>query len=106
MFLKLPMVAISRGVRKPGPTSVARSCLRRFAHIRTQTGVDIRTMDRVLIDATIFLAPSLFFANSASIRSVARRPPRPDIAHQPAILLLRHEHVPSVAGAHVSVLGR
>jgi hypothetical protein len=40
------------------------------------------------------------------IRPESNGPPCPDVAHKPALLLLRHEHVPSVAGAHVSVLGR
>lgn len=41
-----------------------------------------------------------------SIRPAACRPPSPDVAHQPAVLLLRQEHALAVSGAHVSVLGR
>ena len=74
--------------------------------VRTQIGVVIRGMDRVLIDANTFPAPDLFSAHSASIRPEACRPPCPDIAHQPAVLLLRHEHALAVSGVEMSILGR
>jgi hypothetical protein len=59
-------------------------------------------MDHVLIDANTFPSSNLFSGHSASTRPEASSPPSPDVAHQPAVLLLRHEHVPSAAGAHVS----
>ena len=102
MFSRLPMVAISRDLRKPGPTSVGRP-RRLFAD---RLALSIRGVDRVLIDANTFPSSNLFSGHSASTRPEASSPPSPDVAHQPAVLLLRHEHVPSVAGAHVSVLGR
>jgi hypothetical protein len=43
-------------------------------------------MEHVLIDANTFPA------DNASIRPEANSPPFPDVAHQPAVLLLRHEH--------------
>ena len=78
MFSSLPMVTISRDLRKPTE----------------------------LIAANTFPVPNLFSAHSASIRTKACRPPCPDIAHQPAVLLLRHEHALAVSGAGVPVLGR
>jgi hypothetical protein len=94
------MVAISRYLRKPGPGQTP------LPAVRGQIVVVIRSMDHVLIDANTFPAPNLFPAHSALIRPEAGSPPCLDVAHQPAILLLRHEHALAVAGAHVSVLGR
>ena len=75
--------------------------------VRRQIGVVIRDMNRVLIATRTFPAPrNLFPADHASIRPEARRPPCPDVAHQPALLLLRHEHALAVTGVEVSVLGR
>ncbi len=102
MFSRLPMLAISRGARKPTPTSMARSCFRLFAHrLALSSEVWTRAHRRQHIPRTQFI-----LAHSASTRPGACSLAYPDIAHQPAILLLRYEHVPSVAGAHVSVLGR
>ena len=40
MFSNLPMLAILRGVRKPRPTSMARSCFWLFAHrLRLSSGI-------------------------------------------------------------------
>jgi hypothetical protein len=73
MFSSLPMVAISRDLRKPGPASMARSC---FQSVRGQIGVVIRGMDRVLIDAntfpcTRFIFRALRFNPSGSLSSGA-----------------------------------
>ena len=52
------------------------------------------------------LYPNLFSAHSASIRAKACRPRCTDIAHQPVVLLLRHELALAVSGAGVPILGR
>ena len=93
------MLAILRGVRKASPASMARSCFRLFA-------------DRSALSSGISSACSIA-ANTfpcdfspASIRPEANSPACPDVAHQPALLLLRHEHALAVSGVQVSVLGR
>src|SRR5450755_4745777 len=85
MFSRLPMLAISRGVRKPGPRSMARSCFLLFAH-------------RLALSSGVWTAcssttnkspgPNLFCAHYATTGPQASGPPRPDVAHHPAVLLL------------------
>jgi hypothetical protein len=42
MFSRFPMVAISRDLRKPGPTSIARSCFCLFAlRLALSSGVTV-----------------------------------------------------------------
>ena len=73
MFSKLPMVAISRDVRKPDQARSASGCSRTDC-------VVIRVMCHVLIDANTFPA------HSASMRPEACNPLYLDVAHQPALL--------------------
>jgi hypothetical protein len=96
MFSRLPMLAISRGVRKPRPKSMA------GAAVRTQIGLVIRGMDRVLIDANTFSAPNLFSAHYASpVRKlVVRRVLMSRISQRSCCCDM------NMSGAEVSVLGR
>ena len=91
------MLAILRGVRKASPASMARSCFRLFAD---------RSALSSGISSACSIAANTFPAHSASIRPEANSPACPDVAHQPALLLLRHEHALAVSGVEVSVLGR
>ena len=75
--------------------------------VRTQIGVIIRGMNRVLIDANIFPGPNLFPAGLCFIRPGACGLAYPEVAYQTAILLLREETCSGrVRRAHVSVLRR
>ena len=51
IFSKLPMLAISRGVRKPRPTSMARSCFWLFADRLALSSEILSTPDRNYISA-------------------------------------------------------
>ena len=77
MFLSLPMVAISRDLRKPGPTSMVRPCFCPFAD---RLSFVIRTMDPILMVSNL-IANSVDASGTAAFLQIRHFAPRPSPAN-------------------------